>query len=160
MGRTCKLQIGRLELIYEPWNCKTDMVTSIPLSISTGLNLNSISFCQFEGNCFHYRRCAIRHFLQPEAGVTRLRATVGGLGIVLPLPSSTWMVSSRCWQGVGCPDPVLLPFGQVAVVGRDTDCFVLPPRVTASAALFAPLPSSPLNRQPSTLADPWPPPRP
>lgn len=71
-------------------------------------------------------------------------------GIVLSLPSSAGMVSSRCCHPLGVRSHsgvvlgkgvALLPGG--AVVGRDSYGFVFPPRVTASAAHLQPPFSTP-----------------
>lgn len=73
----------------------------------------------------------------------------GRAGIVLPLPSCAGMAGSRCCSplSAGSHAGVVLGIGgccQVAVVGRDSYGFVFPPRVTASAAPFAPSTDDPL----------------
>lgn len=71
-------------------------------------------------------------------------------GVVLSLPSSAGMVSSRCCHPLGVRSHsgvvlgkgvALLPGG--TVVGRDSYGFVFPPRVTASAAHLQPPPFNP-----------------
>ncbi len=100
----------------------------------------------------HSRTLWLRRYNQPPpALLKRLRVTVarGRTGIVLLChPLLGWSAAGAAVRWVQGHTVVLfwekgLLCCQVAVVGRDSYGFVFPPRVTASAAPFAPLTDSP-----------------